>query len=113
MPANELDRLLSERLREMPGGSSSAALRRVRRLTHRFLKGFGRTPDANAAMPGHNEPIARIHALPAPMQEALRRYYVFGEAEESIGFSMNLSPEEFRRLRLDAREFVLGRGGEG
>ena len=107
--ANELDRLLSERLRERPSEFSSAALGRVRRLTYWILKVWGRKPDADASAPRDVDLIARIHTLPAHVQEALRRYYVFGEAEESIGFSMNMSPEEFHRVRLDVRDYVLGR----
>jgi hypothetical protein len=106
---NELDRLLSERLRETPDELSSAALGRVRRLTCWILKGWGRKPDADASAARDVDLIARIHTLPAHVQEALRRFYVFGEAEESIGFSMNMSPEEFHRVRLDVRDYILGR----
>src|ERR1019366_8765437 len=95
-------------LRETPDELSSAALRRVRRLTCWILKG-GRKPDADVSAARDVDLIARIHTLPAHVQEALRRYYVFGEAEESVGFSMNMSPEEFHRVRLDVRDYILGR----
>jgi hypothetical protein len=107
--AKLLDWLLSERMREPPGEFSNAALRRVRRITSWILKACRRKPDDIAAATLDGDLIARIHILPAPIQEALRRYYVFGEAEESISISMNMNREELHRLRLEARNFVLGR----
>jgi hypothetical protein len=106
---NEFDRLLAERLRQTPGHDARAALRRAGSAIYRILKGCGREPDAVAARLRDDDLIARIHLLPSSAQEALRRYFVFGEAQASIAFSMNMSPHEFHRLLLDSRKYVLGR----
>lgn len=104
-PASELDRLLSERMREMPDGFWGAAWKTVPRLMASVSR--LRKPDAKAAARRDAEKIARIKSLPERTRDALRRYYIFGEAEESICASMDMTPEDFRRLRLDARRYIL------
>lgn len=104
---DDLDRILSERLREAaakyPNGPREAlglALRWIR-------KRLGGKPDVLPTAPWQWEIIARIRSLPPHLQDALRRYFVFREAEESICFSIDATPRQFRRFLRDATEYIL------
>jgi hypothetical protein len=107
--ANLLGRILAERLRDAPASHlsglrevASQAIRGVREL-------LGKKPDPPAVVPvpWQWEIVARIRTLPEHMQEPLRRYYVFREAEESICLSIKTTPGEFRRFLREATDYIL------
>jgi hypothetical protein len=107
--ASALERLLSERLGETPVTEPGDPLGPFRKAMHRIRKGLTRQPGVSAQIARHEQRITRIRALPPHVQELLRRYYVFLEAEENICFSMGLPAEEFRRLRREASDYILSR----
>jgi hypothetical protein len=104
--ANTLDRILAERLREFPGNRRKR-LRDVIQRALRSLPRFGAKPSALPDSSAQAEIIARIRSLPEHVQEPLRRYFVFREAEESICSSIRTTPSEFRRFLRDAANYIL------
>jgi hypothetical protein len=107
--ADDLDRILSERLRELPAKYPNGP-REALRLAMRWIrKRLGGKPDALPTAPWQWEIIARIRSLPPHLQDPLRRYFVFREAEESICLSIDATPREFRRFLRDATEYILMR----
>ena len=107
--AKLLDWLLSERLRAPSGDYATAAPKRVCRLLVWILKACRHRRGDPTGRPLDDAMLARIQALPPGVRDALRRYYVFSEADESIAFAMDLSLPEFHRMRAGARDFILGR----
>lgn len=105
--ANTLDRILAERLREFPAKHPKS----VREAFYRALGWFRPGPHAKAEAPPDSaaqaETIARIRSLPSHAQVALRRYFVFREAEEGICSSIDVSPRQFRRFLRDAADYIL------
>lgn len=107
--ADDLDRILSERLRDAPVKYPNG-LREALRVAMRWIrKRLGGEPDVLPTAPWQWEIIARIRSLPPHLQEPLRRYFVFQEAEESICFSIETTPRAFRRFLRDATEYILMR----
>jgi hypothetical protein len=106
--ADELDRILSERLREVPANPNGP--REALRAAVRWIRTrLGGKPGAPPNPPWQWEIIARIRSLPERMQDALRRYFVFREAEESICSSLDIAPVEFRRFLREAADYILMR----
>jgi hypothetical protein len=106
--ANTLDRILAERLREFPANRR----KRLRDGIHWAVRSLPRFAAKASALPDSSaqaEIIARIRSLPAHVQEPLRRYFVFREAEESICSSIRTTPGEFRRFLRDAANYILMR----
>ena len=97
-----VERLLSERLLEVQVTSWSGLLGAVR---NKIRMGPGGKPD----VPSKEDSLARMRSLPEGVQDLLRRYYVFLEAEQSICTSMNMSPAKFRRLRRETSDYILQR----
>jgi hypothetical protein len=104
-----VERLLSERLLEVQVTSWSGLFGAVRKTIHKIRKGLGGKPDLHPNMPSQADLLARMRSLPEGVQDLLRRYYVFLEAEKSICASMNMRPAMFRRLRREASDYVLKR----
>ena len=104
-----VERLLSERLLEVKVTSRSGLLGAVRKAIHKIRKGPGDKPDVHPNLPGKEDLLVRMRSLPAAVQDSLRRYYVFLEAEQSICASTNMSPAKFRRLRREASDYILQR----
>lgn len=106
--ANAIDRILSERLREVPVNPN-----RLREGIHRAIRGirkrFGGKPEPAPNAPWQWEIIARIRSLPPHIQDPLRRYFVFRESEKSICASIGTTPGEFRRFLRDAAGYILMR----
>jgi hypothetical protein len=107
--ANKLDRILAERLREFPGNRPKRLRHAIRWVTGLFRISALAKPDAHPESSGQAEIIARIRSLPANVQEPLRRYFVFREAEESICFSIQMTASEFHRFLRDAADYILMR----
>ena len=107
--ASALEQLLSERLADTPITDSSGPLGAVRKAIHRLCKCLDGKPGVHAEIARQAQRIARIRSLPPHVQELLRRYYVFLEAEENICFSMGMPPDDFRRLRREASDYILNR----
>jgi hypothetical protein len=107
--ASALERLLSERLGDVPVTESNGPLGAVRKAIHRLRKELAGKPGVDAQIARQHQRIARIRSLPSHVQELLRRYYVFLEAEESICSSTGMAPDEFRRLRREASDYILSR----
>jgi hypothetical protein len=107
--ANRLDRVLAERLREFPAGHPMSLREAVRRPIRWIRDRSGIRPVTRPSASCQEETIARIRCLPAHIQEALRRYFVFREAEESIAFSLQSTPADFRRFLRDAAGYTLQR----
>jgi hypothetical protein len=107
--ADELDRILSERLREAPDKSPNGPWEAPRLAVRWIRQHLGGKPDVRPNTPWQWQIIARIRSLPAHMQDPLRRYFVFREAEESICSSMNIAPVEFRRFLREATDYILMR----
>ena len=99
-----LDRLLSDR-RSKP----AAEVAGLRAAPEKALQPERSIPPSRSTR--QERRIERIRQLPPLMQELLRRYYVFQEDEESICFSLGLDSKEFHRLRREATDYVLSRGG--
>ena len=108
--ASALEQLLSERLADAPVTDGSGPLGAVRRAIHRLRKCLAGKPGLHAQVARQERRIARIRSLPPHVQEMLRRYYVFLEAEENICSTTGMTPDEFRRLRREASDFILSRG---
>jgi len=104
-----LERLLSERLAEAPVTDSSGALGAVRKAIRRLHHCLAAKPGPHAPIAQQEQRIARIRSLPPHVQELLRRYYVFLEAEESICSCAGTTPDQFRRLRREAGDYILNR----
>ena len=106
-----LSRILAERLWDAPDPHSNSWKEVVNQAIRTVRKFLGKKPDPPAALPApwRWELVARIRTLPEHMQESLRRYYVFGEAEESICLSMKTTPGEFRRFLREATDYILMR----
>jgi hypothetical protein len=104
-----VERLLSERLLEVQVTSWSGLLGAARRAIHKIRKGPGDKPDVHPNVPRQEDSLARMRSLPEDVQDLLRRYYVFLEAEQSICASMNMSPAKFRRLRRETSDYILKR----
>jgi hypothetical protein len=109
--ANALGRILSERSQDAPDPHSHGPREVVKRAVRSVRKLLGKRPDAPAVVPApwQWEIVARIRTLPDHMQEPLRRYYVFREADESICLSIKATPEEFRRFLREATDYILMR----
>jgi len=107
--AGALERLLSERLEDAPVTESSGPWGAVRKALQRLRRCLAGKPGAQAQVARQDERITRIRSLPPHVQELLRRYYVFLEAEQSICSSMGIPPDEFRRLRREASDYILNR----
>jgi hypothetical protein len=107
--ADFLEQLLSERLADAPVTESGGPLGAVRKAIHRLRKGLAGKPGVHAQIARQDQRIARIRSLPPHVQELLRRYHVFLEAEEHICSSTGMSPDEFRRLRREASDYILSR----
>jgi hypothetical protein len=107
--ASALERLLCERLGEAEVNDTGGPVGAVRKAIHQVRRGLERKPGVEAEIEQQKERIARMRALPADIQELLRRYFVFLEAEENICFFLGMRPEDFRRIRREARDYVLGR----
>jgi hypothetical protein len=108
---NALGRILSERLRDAPASHSNGLREVASQAICGVRKLLGKRPDQLAVVPapGQWEIVARIRTLPEHMQEPLRRYYVFREAEESICLSIKTPPGEFRRFLREATDYILTR----
>ena len=111
--ANTLDRILAGRIREF-GDRRPKSPREVIRWLIRWIRNLTGMHRIGAGPVYPNSPIqsqtiARIHSLPAHAQDALRRYFVFQEAEESICLSIGATPRRFRRFLLDATGYILMR----
>jgi hypothetical protein len=104
-----VERILSERLLEVQVTSWSGLLGAVRKATHKIRKGPGGKPAVRPNVPRQEDSLARMRSLPEDVQDLLRRYYVFLEAEQSICASMNMSPAKFRRLRRETSDYILKR----
>lgn len=104
-----VERLLSERLLEVQVPSWSGLLGVVRKAVHKIRKGPGGKPYVHPSVPRQEDSLARMRSLPEDVQDLLRRYYVFLEAEQSICASMNMSPAKFRRLRRETSDYILKR----
>jgi hypothetical protein len=106
-----LARILAERLRGAPGPPSDDWRQVVNQAIRGVRKFLSKSPDPPTAVPApwQWEIVARIRALPERMQEPLRRYYVFREAEESICISIKTTPGEFRRFLREATDYILMR----
>jgi hypothetical protein len=104
--ANTLDRILAERLREYPA-NRRMRLRDVIHWAVGSLPRFAAKPSALPDSSAQAEIIARIRSLPEHVQEPLRRYFVFREAEKSICSSIRTTPSEFRRFLRDAANYIL------
>jgi len=107
--ADILDGILAVRLREVPRLYPSGPLNAFGRMIHGIRAHLVGKPDEQPSAPGRPEVIARIRSLPEHMQNPLRRYFVFREAEESICVSINVTPGEFRRFVQDAADYILMR----
>jgi hypothetical protein len=109
--ANALGRILSERLRDTPAPHSDGPREVVNQAIRGVRKFLGKRPDPPAVVPAPRqwEFVARIRTLPEHMQEPLRRYYVFREAEESICLSIKTTRREFRRFLREATDYILMR----
>jgi hypothetical protein len=105
--ARALERLLSERLADAPETGPSGPLGVVHKVIHRFRKGFARKPGLHVQITRQEQRISRIRSLPPHVQEVLRRYYVFLEAEENICSSTGMTLDQFRRLRRQASDYIL------
>jgi len=107
--ANTLDRILAERLREFPVTHPKILRGALYRVTGWFRRRSPSNADLQPDLPSPAETIARIRSLPTHGQVALRRYFVFREAEESICLSIDMSPGKFRRFLRDAADYILMR----
>jgi hypothetical protein len=107
--ADELDRILSERLREVPDKSPNGPWEACRLAVRWIRQRLGGKPDVRPNTPWQWQIIVRIRSLPEHMQDPLRRYFVFREAEESICSSMNIAPVGFRRFLREATDYILMR----
>jgi hypothetical protein len=107
--ASEMDRILVERLREIPAPYSSGPLRSLHRTLYGIRKLFRSKPEASPNTPWQWEIIGRFRSLPSHVQDPIRRYFVFQEAEESICHSLNMTPRQFRRFLRDAAGYILMR----
>lgn len=107
--ASALERLLSERLGDVPATEPGSPLGVVRKAIQRLRKALQGKPGVHVQIARQEQRIARIRSMPPQVQELLRRYYVFLEAEESICFSMGMSHEDFCRLRREASDYILSR----
>jgi hypothetical protein len=107
--ASALERLLSERLEEAPVTESGGPLGAVRKAIHRLRHCLAGKPAVDVQIERQELRIARIRSLPPHVQELLRRYYVFLEAEENICSSTGLPPDDFRRIRREASDYILSR----
>jgi hypothetical protein len=94
--ADDLDRILSERLKEVPATYPNRPWGALHRAMRSIRTRLGGKPDVLPTAPWQWEIIARIRSLPPHLQEPLRRYFVFREAEASICFSIDTTPREFR-----------------
>lgn len=103
-----LARILAERLWDAPDPPSNAWKGAVNKTIRSVRKFLGKRPDPPTAVPApwQWELVARIRTLPEHMQEPLRRYYVFREAEESICLSMKTTPREFRRFLREVTDYI-------
>jgi hypothetical protein len=107
--AHTMDRILAERLREVPA-QYPKSLREAIHWPIRWIRDRpGAQPVVHPDSSCQDEIIARIRSLPAHMQEPLRRYFVFREAQESICFSIDTTAGEFRRFLRDAADYILMR----
>jgi hypothetical protein len=104
-----LAQMLVKRLSDSPDPHSNGWQEVVNRVIRGVRKVLGKRPGPLAAVPWQWLLVARIRTLPEHMQEPLKRYYVFQEAEESISLSINTSPEEFRRFLREATDYILMR----
>ena len=104
-----LDWLLYERLCKPSREYSATLPKRVRRLFVWILEACRYGRGDGGGKPLDDATISRINSLLPSVRDALRRYYVFGETDASIAASMELSLPEFHRMRISARDFVLGR----
>ncbi len=107
--ASALEQLLSERLADSPVAESNGPRGAVRKAIHRLRNCLVGKPGLQTQIARQEQRISRIRALPLHVQEVLRRYYVFLEAEESICSSTGMTPDQFRRLRRKASDYILSR----
>lgn len=107
--ADILDGILAVRLREVPRLHPSGPLNALGRMLHGIRGVLAGKPNEQPSTPGRPEVIARIRSLPDDLQNPLRRYFVFREAEESICVSINVTPADFRRFVQDAADYILMR----
>ena len=106
LSANALEQLLFERLQSV----EEHGLRGSWNSLLQAWKSHGGSATAANAAPTPGEASARLQSLPVDLQDALRRYYIFQQSEEWISWTMRISPAQFRRLRSQARAYVLGAG---
>ncbi|MGA3236031.1 MAG: hypothetical protein ABSG03_07010 [Bryobacteraceae bacterium] len=102
-----LARMLVKRLSDSPDPHSNGWQEVVNQAIRGVRKFLGKRPDPPTAVPWQWLLVARIRTLPEHIQEPLRRYYVFREAEESICLSLRTRPEEFRRFLREATDYIL------
>jgi hypothetical protein len=107
--ASALERLLSERMADAPRRDSSGPLGAVRKASYWFHKCFVRKPRLDSQIAQQEQRVWKIRSLPPHVQELLRRYFVFLEAEKSICSSTGMTLDEFRRVRRQATDYVLSR----
>jgi hypothetical protein len=105
--ASALDRILSERLQEGPATHPNGPREVIDWAIRGIRRRVGVKPDAHPNTLCEWEIIARIRSLPARMQEPLRRYFVFQEAEESICRSIHTTTAAFHRFLREAADYIL------
>jgi hypothetical protein len=104
-----LARMLVKRLSDAPDPHSHGWQEVVSQAIRGVRKFLVKRSDPPIAVPWQWLLVARIRTLPEHMQEPLKRYYVYREAEESICLSIKTPPEEFRRFLREATDYILMR----
>jgi hypothetical protein len=104
-----LARMLAKRLSDSSDPHSNGWQEVVNQAIRAVRQFLGKRPDPPTAVPWQWLLVARIRTLPEHMQEPLKRYYVFQEAEESICLSIKTPPEEFRQFLREATDYILMR----
>jgi hypothetical protein len=90
-----LARMLVKRLSDSSDPHSNDWQEVVNQAIRGVRKFLAKRPDPPTAVPWQWLLVARIRTLPEHMQEPLKRYYVFQEAEESICLSIKTPPKSF------------------